>query len=708
MTTRTDPVSATHPAAAPARPAKGRRLDVEGLRGVAILLVVVFHIWFGTVSGGVDAFLFISGFFLIPSLLRAQVSEDPVNNPFPRLWRVLKRLWIPMAATVAAIVLAAWYVYPYTRRPEMLIDAVWSDLWMVNWTFAYEGRAYTDAVALPSPFQHLWSLAVQAQIFVLLIVGIGLIGLALRLLGRVVDWLTAARIRAILIAVVVAVSVASFVYAGFIGSADPAVNYYNTFSRFWEISLGGVLGLILTGRTLPAWFRQLAGVAGLAMLVMTGFVLDGAATFPGYQALLPLGGTILVFAAGTGGSSLVSRGLSTRPVVYLGTVAYYLYLVHWPILVMYMIYRKYHAQEPVHRVGLVAGLLIIAVSLLLSAGFHFVFRADSPVLRWRIRTPAVLAATAVALTVSVQAWATPAAIVIPTDVDPDRFPGASALADGRSVPDDVGFIPNLESARMDLPDTAPGRCYNDGSSNSDLVTCDFGAPRQPGRKVLTVVGGSHADHFVGALDEIGKRHGFTVETVIMLSCRVADGPTADGSTEKQICRDWQVKAMDHLLETRPDAVFTNSTRDGEGAGEPDQTPQFYVDAFSRLSQAGIPVVGVRDLPWLKDRYGEVRDPIDCFAVRNDPEFCGADRASTLAPQDPAIDAVGHLPDVHLLDFTDLQCTATHCPLIVGNVVVYRDAHHYTRTFVMSLVPYLEEQMMAALGWPDQPVADRTR
>ncbi|GAA4741034.1 acyltransferase family protein [Gordonia alkaliphila] len=143
---------AAQPAAA-VRPKAGRRLDVEGLRGVAIMLVVVFHIWMGTVSGGVDAFLFISGFFLIPSLLRSQTGSDPVGNPLPRLWRVLKRLWIPMALVVAVTVAAVWWVYPFTRRAETLVDALWSDLFVENWALGLAGNSYVDATSLPSPFQ---------------------------------------------------------------------------------------------------------------------------------------------------------------------------------------------------------------------------------------------------------------------------------------------------------------------------------------------------------------------------------------------------------------------------------------------------------------------------------------------------------------------------------------------------------------------------
>ncbi|MFT3714970.1 MAG: acyltransferase family protein [Gordonia sp. (in: high G+C Gram-positive bacteria)] len=675
-----------------------RRADVEGLRGVAVFLVVVFHIWVGTVSGGVDAFLFISGFFLIPSLIKAQTGDAPVNNPLPRLWRVLKRLWLPMAATVAVTVLATWFVYPSTRRSETLIDGVWSDLWAVNWTFALNGRSYTAASAMPSPFQHLWSLAVQAQIFALLIVGITLAGLGLRTLARRAGTTSAdSRVRRSLIGLVVAVTVASFVYANVLAHLNQTLNYYDTFARFWEISLGGLLGLVLTGRVVTGWIRQIAGVVGLIMLGITGLVVNGTATFPGWQALLPVGGAILVFVAGTGGTSVVSRILSTRPLVYLGTIAYHLYLWHWPILIMYIVYRNYHAS-PIKSVSLAAGTAIIVVSLLVASAAHFVFKPDSPILKYRVRTPIVIAGTVAAVVVAVQAWTAPAPEVSASPVDPVQHPGAAAYADGAPVPDGVPFVPTLAASRADLPATGLTGCMNDGQKNSDVVACDYGAKREPGRKVLMLVGGSHAEHFLPALDQIGKKNGFTVSAVIMAGCRMAAGPDAAESSESPRCLEWQRKVMDYVVAQRPDAVFTNATRPGNNWGDPDQTPQFYIDVFKRFSDAGLTSIGVRDLPWLMDQQGNTREPFDCMAVKNDANACGVSRSFALAPQNPADAALGGLPGVHNVDFTDLHCNATWCPVVVGNVLVYRDSNHFTGTFMRTMAPYIERQLAAVEPW----------
>ncbi|MFM9376293.1 acyltransferase family protein [Gordonia sp. VNK21] len=694
MPSRAAPASLS---AAPATRSAQRRPDVEGLRGVAVLLVVVFHIWVGTVSGGVDAFLFISGFFLIPSLIRAQISLRPVDNPLPRLWRVLTRLWIPMAAVVAATVAATWYVYPSSRHAEILIDALWSDLWAVNWTLGLHGHTYADATSLPSPFQHLWSLAVQAQVFAVLIVGITLAGVGLRALGRRWTRLGPEPIRRTLIAAVLAGGLVSFGYATLVGPADQTLNYYSTFSRFWEIALGGLLGFALAGRTVPAVLRQPAGAAGLTMLVITGLVVDGATQFPGPAALLPLGGTILVFIAGTGGSSAVSAVLSTAPVVYLGTIAYHLYLWHWPVLMTYLVYRTFHAT-PIDGVGPADGLAIIAVSLVLAVISHRLLAPEAPRRTRRIRTPAILAGTIAALVVAVQAWAAPVPLTAADQVDWTQHPGAASLGSGTVEPAGIPFIPRVEASRADLPQTGLQGCFNDGLTNADLISCDYGAPREPGRRVLMLIGGSHAEHYLPALDAIGVRQDLTVEAVIMAGCQMAAGPSAAQSSESDHCRRWQAAAMDHVLTTRPDAVVTNSTRPVGVYGAGDTTPPWYAEAFRAFSEAGIPAVGIRDLPWLMDAQWKTRQPFDCMAVRADPIACGVPRSVGLAATDPAVPVLGGLPGVSLLDFTDLHCTRTDCPVVVGNVLVYRDAHHFTKTFMLSMTPYIEDGLLRALDW----------
>src|SRR5699024_2537777 len=125
----------------------------------------------------------------------------------------------------------------------------------------------------------------------------------------------------------------------------------------------------------------------------------------------------------------------------------------------------------------------------------------------------------------------------------------------------------------------------------------------------------------------------------------------------------------------------------------DHVPGDYIGAFDRITRAEIPVVGVRDNPWL---WGpEMRDPLDCLAATDDDIGCGRDRADALDPVDPAPAAYAGLARadlVTLLDFTDLLCTDEVCPAEIGNVVVYRDSDHLTATYVRTMTPFIDEQL----------------
>src|SRR5699024_3443570 len=122
------------PAGAAAPPAPGGfRADIEGLRGVAIALVVVSHVWFGAVTGGVDVFLMISGFFLIPSLLRRPIGARPTRTAMARIRRIVRRLWPPMAVVIAVTTAAALLVEPVTRFREIGVQAALSSVWALNW-----------------------------------------------------------------------------------------------------------------------------------------------------------------------------------------------------------------------------------------------------------------------------------------------------------------------------------------------------------------------------------------------------------------------------------------------------------------------------------------------------------------------------------------------------------------------------------------------
>ena len=337
-----------------------RRNDLDGLRGVAIALVAVFHIWFGRVSGGVDVFLVLSGYFFGGMVLRRALTADASLSPLPHLTRLARRLLPALVVVLGAAALLTVVLQPETRWEAYADQSLASLGYFQNWHLSNIAADYTRAGEAVSPLQHLWSMSVQGQFYIALLA----VTLALAyLLRRVVR----TRLDLVFAALLGALTVASFVYAVVAHTDNPTAAYYDSFARAWELLVGVLAALLLSTLRMPMWLRTAAAVAGVTAIVSCGALIDGAALFPGPWALIPVGATILVIAAGSGHPASIPsplRLLAARPFVQLGAIAYSLYLWHWPLLIFWLV----HTGRP--RVGVLDGLGVLAVSVLLAVVTH--------------------------------------------------------------------------------------------------------------------------------------------------------------------------------------------------------------------------------------------------------------------------------------------------------------------------------------------------
>ena len=334
------------------------RYDIEGLRGLAIGLVVVFHVFVGKVSSGVDVFLLLGGIFFFGSQLRN--AQNPKGLTFIQsLIRIIRRLFPLLAVVVASVLAASLLLMNRLVHVQMAKDAVAALGYYINWQLAYSGREYTSVRTTVSPFQHLWSMSAQLQIYVGSLLVITLLALIFRKYAR----------QALLV-VLTAATVLSFAYATYFQFEDQTINYYSTLSRFWEIGLGGLLGMLLLRRDangnpvlrpLGRWTRTVMGIVGLAMIISTGLFLDGADQFPGPWTLIPLVGALLVVLSGHSGEPVgVTRLLLTRPFQFLGRISYALYVWHWPILVLCVYYFNVPKVSPALGAAVIAGSVVLA------------------------------------------------------------------------------------------------------------------------------------------------------------------------------------------------------------------------------------------------------------------------------------------------------------------------------------------------------------
>ena len=246
------------------------RYDLDGLRGIAIGLVVLYHVFVGRVSGGVDVFLLLSGYFFLGSQLRYADKPNASFNPWWPIWRTLRRLVPALALTVGATFLLVTFFTPQLLRTELVQQITATVFYYQNWELARQNADYAAASASTSPLQHLWSMAVQGQFYVMSIaLALGL-GLLVRALGR--RTLTVQKIAGPILV---------------IGLYGPAANYYSTWSRAWELTLGGVLAIYGTKLAIPQRFSNFFTGFGLLALICTGALIANTTAYPGPLSLLP-------------------------------------------------------------------------------------------------------------------------------------------------------------------------------------------------------------------------------------------------------------------------------------------------------------------------------------------------------------------------------------------------------------------------------------
>ncbi|MFV9430107.1 acyltransferase family protein [Rhodococcus sp. BUPNP1] len=680
------------------RPA--RRADIDGLRGLAIALVVIFHVWFGRVSGGVDVFLALSGFFFVGTLLRTADSSAPLD-PRPVLRRIGRRLLPPLVVVLTAVAAATVVLRPFTRWLDVADQTGASLLFFQNWYLARTASDYLAADPMVSPLQHLWSIAVQGQFYIAaLVVVFGSAWLLRRMSVPVRLPLT------VLLAVLTAASLAYAVLA----DRPQSWLYYDSAARAWELTLGGLLMCLSPWLRVPRALRIVLGALGLAVLLACGFVLDGNALFPGPWALVPVGAAMALVVAGIRSGSgpgsdsgaehdtPSARLLASAPMVRLGAIAYALYLWHWPILIGYLIVRGHPS------VGLVGGLVVIALSLLLAEAstrwFEDPIRRVEPPRPSRTALVGLVTVLAVALVGAANLWHThvdrstetlEGVTALPTEL----YPGA-AVFDPAVSTEPQPVQPPLLVAHRDLPPATLDNCIAQHTNRTPL-TCTYGDPLATRRMVI--VGGSHSEHWLAALDALGIEHGFRLDTYLKVGCPLSDplAPLVEESPTVE-CDTWSTAVLAELRADPPDYVFTTSTRtkdQGEGPG--DFVPFWYVDLWETLADYGIPVVAIRDNPWLF-RGDLAYRAADCLAGGGTAETCGVPREEALDPIDPAVAASAHLPTVSLLDLSDKFCRQDLCRAVEGNILIYRDENHLTTTYVRTLTPELGRQLGPATGW----------
>lgn len=691
------------------------RPEIEGLRAVAVFMIVVYHVWLGRVSGGVDVFLFISAFLLGSSFAR-RLDAGGTFHPVKYWLRTFTRLMPPAVIAIVGTLIGAYFVLPPSAWQMVITHAISSATYVQNIVLSVQSvDYYTLDASHASPLQHFWSLSLQGQVFLtwpLLFMGVAL--LARR----------SQHPRVVAFAVFALIAAASFAYSVWFTATNQNAAYFSTPARLWEVSAGTLLALALPSidRILGAQrpgnataprhrtLRALAGWAGFVLLVSLGVTLDVQGIFPGWIAIWPLTAAALIIVAGYSGSRWgFDRILTMKLPRTLASSSYSLYLVHWPILILWL---AYSGQS---RAGMADGFAVIAVSLLVawvvSKAVDAQFR--SPV--WKAvpawRSLAVIGVCLMLVVGTSLTWrtalareATQATVVTKEDPAPATTSVLDAAFDADTI-SPKGY--ELGSQWPSMKYSCAGQ--KGAPPTKKNVPCQTLTPLSTDTDFLViVVGSSHARQFIPTMLSTAREKNWQILNLSMDGCTFVKNPKLG-----PYCKGYYEHAIAQIRRMKPDLVVTTATAAQPGSPT-EGIPAGGREAIRDVLALGIDVLAFRDPPrWSDNAYTCAEEVVRDGGTPDDVyEECGAPRATKLAAKNPldslegleeeaaaasaASDSGGASPaapgTLYTMDLTEEICPEDRCSPIRGNAYVYMDDNHLSRVFTTALAPVVARRL----------------
>lgn len=665
--------TSVQPARAHGRPANFRP-EIHGLRGLAIVLVVVYHLWgAGRVSGGVDVFLMISAYLMVGSFVRRGTAFEL----WPFLVNRFRRL-IPLAiVALIAIVAAGYFFVPQARWESLLAEAQATALYYQNWHLISEAANYYDQNhGAASPLQHYWSMSVQGQIF--------LVWPFLMVLAIGIHKLTRANLRVTLGVMFGLITVASFGYSVRAVAADPVAGYFDTFARAWEFALPSFLA------TLPAWrlprpVAVLMGWVGVLSVVFAGLIVGGH-PFPAWPALLPLLGASVVVLAGSPGGAISAEWWLSRPLMSaVADRAYAIYLWHWPVMVYYL------TIVGAESVGLLGGLVVMAVAGVLADLSTRVF--DRGLLKWRPLARKRFAVPMMAFFVALAMLTVWGGHTLINRIDQRAATteplGAAAVEIGEPAvqPESADALYPPATRVADDIEATPLPCPEDMNPKPWVKQlCAEYIPPVPATQFVAIVGDSHSYQWQTPLLMMAREYNWHLVSVTWPACRV----TPPGLAEDAECETYSRAVTDWVLRHRPDVVVSVGTH--SAATGPEVLEPTYIPGMQPFVDAGLKVLTIRDNPRFPFSVAE------CIQTEGPSSpTCNPPIEQKLSSE-PFMEQIAATPGFSsTVDMTDYLCPGGICSSAIGNVYVYHDDNHLSLTYAKSLRPYFEERWNAALA-----------
>ncbi|GAB2741359.1 acyltransferase family protein [Arthrobacter bambusae] len=698
------------------------RPDIQGLRAIAVLVVILDHM-FGLPRGGfvgVDVFFVISGFVITGSMLRDHERQGRIS--FAGFYRHRARRILPAAVVVlTATIVASWFTFLGERARSVLWDGIWAALFGANWRFAATGTDYLQASGPTSPLQHYWSLSVEEQFY---FIWPALLVVVLTVVANRRGWSTE-RARRVLGLTILAITAGSLVFAYWETVSAPTVAYFSTFSRAWELAIGALIAVAIPlFARIPAAVRPVLQWIGLAGIVSSLFLVDTETPFPAPGALLPVVSTAIVILGGVGGQRFM--GVLTNKVSrYIGDISYSLYLWHFPVIILTK--ALFPSTTIIQYLSMVALIIMLSV-----ASYHFVedrirksnwleprnvrrndhgnlnkMSFGTKMLGLSLLTVAALGIGTIALTktMPVQVQAGPIPTVTFGSSSSATSEPATALAGLQSK---VAFAlqarewPTLKPSLDELgnqawaPEIVNDGCLSIGDSNYEkCVYGDSGAT-----KTVALVGDSIAASWMPAIRAALDGAGYRIQMLTQSGCPAFDVQLK--SSAAAACADHRTWTANKLRDLNPSLILVSQAYE-DNVQTDGKAPQEQATAWKEAGTRFVNTLpGGSSIAFLEVPKGG-KNLTECATRASTPADCISDvnafgEMIEKANSDAIIGAASASRKATYVETQNWFCDGSkRCPSFIGSTPVRIDSSHLTGVFSKSLGPVLAEAMAPILN-----------
>lgn len=686
------------------------RPDIEGLRGVAVLLVLLFHASIPGFNGGfvgVDVFFVISGYLITGMLFREYETTGKISlrNFYARRVRRL----LPASALVLVITLIASILFlPPLSLPAVTIDISAAALYVSNIVFAFRATDYFAAGAAPSPVLHFWSLGVEEQFYlfwpaIFLLVAYG-----------------AKRLRARVGIAIVGIGILSFLFATYLVTRAGPWAFFSLPTRAWELALGAMIAAFgVKISTMPHWLAIFIGWAGLAAVIYSGLFIRASAPFPAWPALPPTIGAALLIAGGSRFSRWAPAIILGRSLPqFLGKISYSLYLWHWPLLVIPLAWKGLPLNI-YQRVGL--ALLAIPFAYATQRWVedplrHGKFIGILP--RKNLLTAATMAVVIAAAALGTDYIVTNSAhynskpmtaAQKSAELEALLKPLAETAKSANSRPDTIAspvpadVQPALINAKGDRPISYADRCHTQMNLAPSSMPCIYGDTSS--QTTIALFGDSHALSWFPAMNILAKQNGWKLLSLTMSACSPSDIPgwnPANNSVMRN-CTLWRANSLQRIAAAKPVIVVVAGTR---GFQTVDAHNKVLIgDAKNQAWRAGMQrTVGKLKLAsphviYIGDAPQSLVDPPVCLSAHlKNALDCATPLARAIQSDWLAQETAMTIQEgISFIDPGLWICPTSPCPVLLGNLLIYMDGGHLTATFSAALAGRLRKAISIATG-----------